>query len=81
VEGGFVKKIMGIFIFLPFLTSNRFKEEKKDPFEPSAKVKIEENPRNRAFVESFQRIHSYGVIQRQEEKKQKKNLEDQKASP
>ena len=48
----------------------------------SSLQKIEENPRNRAFVESFQIIHSHGLIEKQEERKQKKDSRrHQKASP
>jgi hypothetical protein len=41
---------------------------------------MEENPRNRAFVESFNILHSFGIVEKQEERKDKK-ARNQKASP
>lgn len=76
-----MKRILGIFLLLPFLTSNGKYEHTVPQRRPSSKEKMEQNPRNRAFVESFQRLHSFGVMERQEEKEQKKSSGSQKASP
>jgi hypothetical protein len=67
-------------VFLSFFISlsslgSREKEQVK-----TSKQLIEKNPRNKAFVESFQAIYSFGVVEKQEERK-KEEKDIQKASP
>ena len=75
-----MKSKMMILLILPFLLSTISHPTEKKVSTKTTREKMEENPRNRAFVESFNILHSFGIVEKQEERKDKK-ARNQKASP
>jgi hypothetical protein len=74
-------KFILLLVFTTIASSHSKDLQKKKDLD--LRHEIEKNPRNRTFSESFQSLHSFGIMEKQEVKKDEKSKETQtqKASP